>query len=948
MATTVSVPPLTDYNGWARFWYSIIGANVIPAKTRIKKTFVKWTPYQDEPVPRETFEEWIRNDEFKDGMALVLGRVWRGEYEGKYLIFIDLDNLKAVDEFCTMNDGQTYNLKQIAGQYIVEQHKDDENKAHILFYSDIPFTKKDSDANSIDDFDTRFRNNEVPALEIKGLGGHGIVYCTPSIHKNGHHYEIIGVQIPEVLSKEAAEQIMRHIDDICKKYGLHYRENKTDIYGKNVAQLPMADLYNLDLVTREGNNRHLRLLRLMESLIFKLRDKMSLDQIKQLAKIYNETVFDVPKSEKEFEEDWKDAQKFVADRDAEKAAMQSQEELLDGCTAMELINRSPETYAAVIKKDNYHNPTTKMIHPIRAIQEVEIKREKDKDGNSKPAESRYKHFILNAIPVPPIEVIYDPLFERTKYRIKWEYVGPGNVIKGGGDNDEPVGPFTKEELKDYLVEQTNWVYKRKLLDDTLDQVIKGYCSRKRMARFTTEIETEGLVWLSKENRLALSKWDRYKPTPEEAMECIKVLFELQEKFYQYTAKRPFERKRFAHFIKVGLVSVIDFARRQCGAVESHGFIPRQDLGGWSNSGKTTGYAGLVLRPYRLPLYGKTKYVIGAGSVETEARLIHHTKGTTMPVILDDADFFTDWNRNDQAKRCLSIMKYATENTNPRNILTQDSKGLDLPLCAFTMLTHNSDLVDEDGFIRRSTGHEFTKDDEKTLQEVKEYQAYFDDQHHSHVFGYLGDFAINYYLEHPQILFNDWLTIAKTVLKEFFVYAGLTSAEETHRWLLDEVVDSSTSQTKLAENRSAGIAAALHDIIQNHGWVRNKREAAIWIAKNSRRKINAPSLDFNNGVATEAIDDVMATATLEEKIKALTAINALPFIRWHDEHEVCLTAPVVEELKKHGITRVSHTQLPSYCEGFEYDRLRFGDRQQRVVYAKLDKFIEFINPSNNQQ
>ena len=791
MAETVSVPPLTDYNAWARFWYETIGVNVIPAKTRIKKTFIKWTPYQEEPVPRDTFEEWIRNEEFRDGMALVLGRVWRGPHEGEYLIFIDLDNLKAIDEFCT-RDGVDISLKQVAQKYIVEQHRDDEDKAHILFYSEIPFTKKSSDANSVDDFDTRFRNNEIPALEVKGLGVHGIVYCTPSLHKNGYHYEIIGVQIPEVLSKQAAEEMMQHINNICKKYGLHYLENRTDVYGKNIAQLPMSDLYNLDNITTEGNNRHLRLLRLMESLILKLRDKMSLDQIKQLAQIYNDTVFDVPKNETEFEQEWKDALKWIADKDAEKAAMQSEEALLDGCVVMELINRSPETYAAVIKKDDYHNPTTKMVQPIRAVQEVQIVRGKDKEGNEKPPEHHYKHIILNAIPIPPVEVIYDPLFERTKYRIRWEYADAGYKVV---EMKEPVGPFTKEELKDYLVEQTNWVYRRKLLDDTLDQIIKGYRSRRGMAKFTTEIETEGLVWLPKENRLALSKWNRYKPTAEEARECIKVMLELQQKFYQSTTKRPFERKRFAHFIKIGLVSIVDFARRQCGAVQSHGFISRQDLGGWSNSGKTYGYAGLALRLYRLPLYGKTHYVIGSGSVETEARLIYHTKGTTMPVILDDADFFTDWQRNDQAKRCLSIMKYATENTNPRNILTQDSKGLDLPLCAFTMFTHNSDLIDEDGFIRRSTGHEFTKDDEKTDQEVKAYQEYFDDEHHNHVFGYLGDFAINYYLENfPQILFNDWLTIAKTILREFFMHAGLTSAEETHRWLFDEVVDSSTSQS----------------------------------------------------------------------------------------------------------------------------------------------------------
>jgi hypothetical protein len=42
-------------------------------------------------------------DAFKDGMALILGEVWRGQYEAEYLIFIYLDNLKAIEEFCRIN-----------------------------------------------------------------------------------------------------------------------------------------------------------------------------------------------------------------------------------------------------------------------------------------------------------------------------------------------------------------------------------------------------------------------------------------------------------------------------------------------------------------------------------------------------------------------------------------------------------------------------------------------------------------------------------------------------------------------------------------------------------------------------------------------------------------------------------------------------------------------------
>ena len=76
--------------------------------------------------------------------------------------------------------------------------------------------------------------------------------------------------------------------------------------------------------------------------------------------------------------------------------------------------------------------------------------------------------------------------------------------------------------------------------------------------------------------------------------------------------------------------------------------------------KTYGYAGIPLRMYRLAFNDK-RYVIGAGSVATEARLIERTKATTMPVIFDDTDFITNRKEDSQAKRCLSILKYADYN-----------------------------------------------------------------------------------------------------------------------------------------------------------------------------------------------------------------------------------------------------------------------------------------------
>ena len=94
-------PPLSDHNAWADWWYHTIGINVIPAHTKKKKTFVEWKQWQTEPIPEELHNQWKQENKFADGMAIIVGKVWRSNHAGEYLIFVDLDNLKAIEEFCT-------------------------------------------------------------------------------------------------------------------------------------------------------------------------------------------------------------------------------------------------------------------------------------------------------------------------------------------------------------------------------------------------------------------------------------------------------------------------------------------------------------------------------------------------------------------------------------------------------------------------------------------------------------------------------------------------------------------------------------------------------------------------------------------------------------------------------------------------------------------------------
>jgi hypothetical protein len=208
-SSSSSIAP-TAINEWADFWRFNIGVNVIPADTKNKRTNIRWAEWQDTPIPEELYNQWKEQGAFSYGIAIIPGKVWhREDKKDQYFTFLDADKQKAIDELCLRN-GKTTTLQEMAQKFIVEQHRDNLQKAHIYFYSPIPFPKKSSDS--------------VLGLESKGLGEHGIAYCANSIHKDGQPYEIIGTTNPITLTADQAKELIGYIDQVCKKYNLEYLE----------------------------------------------------------------------------------------------------------------------------------------------------------------------------------------------------------------------------------------------------------------------------------------------------------------------------------------------------------------------------------------------------------------------------------------------------------------------------------------------------------------------------------------------------------------------------------------------------------------------------------------------------------------------------------------------------------------------------------------------------
>jgi hypothetical protein len=329
-----------SFNDAADFWRYNVGVNVIPADTKNKSTNIPWKQYQDSPIPAWRHKLWKEQGAYNGGIAIVLGRVWHNnQKEGLYLNAIDCDNSKAIDEICARN-GEHISVEHLAQWTLVEEHLDDPSKMHILLYSHKPYAKKSSD-KVITEIVDQLERNQTPAIEVKSIGS--ILFCSPSIHKDGKPYEIMGTNEPIV-----ADDFDNHIDNICRKYSIRYLEARNSGNGKSL--LPIEDLFKPDFTIFEGHNRHEAVMRTMESLIARNSGILSLEEIKPLAQQWNVKHCSPPLDDKECEKQWICATDFIA----KKGPQQDEEDIDKGHhSAADLLVQLTTENTSFLFKDQY-------------------------------------------------------------------------------------------------------------------------------------------------------------------------------------------------------------------------------------------------------------------------------------------------------------------------------------------------------------------------------------------------------------------------------------------------------------------------------------------------------------------------------------------------------------------------------------------------------------------
>lgn len=293
-----------DSNDWsmnncADYWRHEIGVDPFPVNTKERDEFIPWSPYVNNDIPEEQHNEWKRIGKFDSGIAILPGLIRRGPNKGKYLVALDFDSKKAMEEFCRRN-GKVMSREELSMITIMEQHLDNIDRAHLYFISPIPFPQKTPDS--------------VIGIEIKSLSQHGVMFCANSLHENGYRYQIIGTIQPCILTQLQAMELIQHINYICIRHGLKYLDRKlANPLLKNAIRNLKIEV-GVDIAINEGE-RHTKLLSIANSILFTHleRDYHNTDKLKAFFEEMNVAFCSPePLPQEEMDSIWQSAVNYVS------------------------------------------------------------------------------------------------------------------------------------------------------------------------------------------------------------------------------------------------------------------------------------------------------------------------------------------------------------------------------------------------------------------------------------------------------------------------------------------------------------------------------------------------------------------------------------------------------------------------------------------------------------
>lgn len=811
----------SSVNDWADFWRFECGLNVIPADTKNKKIYERWSLWQNEGINEEQHQGWKERSAFDNGMAIMAGNIWhKEELKDYYLCFIDLDNQKAIQEMCSIFG--TKDLDELSQITIVEQHLDNPSKAHVYFYTKDALKKKSSDA--VRKLKDKLERNEIPAIEVK-CKSDGLAYCTPSPHKDGYNYEIIGAK---EIGRFDGKKIEAKLFEIYKRYGLLIG---SDSKNGETPKIPMEELLKPDFIVEEGHNRHEAVLRVIDYYYLKYRESKALDEICDISWKWNLNHCNPPLSKMDFDRQLSDGIRFVDKTNVnnqQTILLQRQNQLEQQLkTDSEIVYKIVSCLNNIPKAYYIENKTGQICYGV--LKEYGINLEKC------------------IIDIAPKKITYykNPLFPTSEPKVELEYYDGKGVGK--------IGPCASlsELLK--ILEIRGYVLNRNKAADAFNSVISAMKDKENgMIEYVSDVTTLGYYLIEGGLVTKGVSQNIEEIKKAEAIECCELLDSLVEGWNN--------KDVFPTVLKWGLLAPFSFIIKS----NSDKWMPYLQMFGQGQSGKTT-LGLLVLYVWNRPSTLKK----GFNNIDTPARFGETVSKDTYPILINEVGSLYETGKFRKYTNIIEMIKHSVESTTARAKFVEQNNFQDIPALSPLMLTSNYAPPNDGGFNRRIISIHFPKDEKKENDKRILFDKLLEDK--KRYLKTLGDFAVQYVAKDPLVLLKeDWKDISNDILTKFYQFADKVVPEWIEYFVEQkDAVDESNENTMFALR--SFLATKINETYSRH---KDKDNTAITLSERLRYCLENELIPFIHDMKGEIIltHDFLDEINNRNRIENITSLR----------------------------------------------------------------------------
>jgi hypothetical protein len=319
------------------------------------------------------------------------------------------------------------------------------------------------------------------------------------------------------------------------------------------------------------------------------------------------------------------------------------------------------------------------------------------------------------------------------------------------------------------------------------------------------INTMGIYWINNELvKIGLEEYlDHYFKgylTNERKLEAINCIDKLVSYF------RP---GLVSCALKIGVVSPFDFALKQY-TNDIH-WIPTLFTFGWPRTGKTS-ISSMEAGLYFAFMTQSRKKPFA--SVNTEARLGHFVSIDTMPAHIFELKGLNS-KKDPKISTLLDMFKSIIETQEARSTMNnQSNQSTIYPSLRHLAFSSNPPPPNDIAFRSRLIMKNFTHDDVHTEEQKRAFHEFIG--LNINKLRILGDFAIGYIIEHPEVLFKqdikeiDWEMTAKEIITKLYESAG----RGRPTWLDDSLKDNVEDENYETDEMN-NVAGSLRTVLLNY-------------------------------------------------------------------------------------------------------------------------------------